>query len=764
MKIKIVGPFISNYSLAHVNRNLARALSKSSSENEIKIYQSTEKLDKVPSQDDLKKFDFINALWSREDFHADVAIYNDYPKSGHNPHGLKDLDADLKLVFIAWEETVYPKFWVDEINQYAHGVLAASEFNKEIFIRNGINVPIEVVGEGIAIDMQKEPTKKYELKTQKKYKFLHISTGRKRKGIDVLIKAYFEAFTKNDDVCLVIKSFPSADNLVDEVISEFRTENSPEIEHIYNPDLTDQDIVNLIHTCDAGVYPTRTEGFGLTILESMWHGKPTIVTNYSAHLDFCNSENSFLIDYELQDTLESEQVNSGSKWAEPDVEDLKETLRYLYLGSLSSSEFAKPETRNPKPEKFSKSLNEIKSDISTKVENAVRTARNFTWENTASNILSFIQKIKGIEKAKDLNLAVVSFYNNEDGVAEYTRDLYVPLKAEFKNFYIFSNSDISDRVNEDENFIIRNWESGEKDFVNVIQSIKDLEIDILHVQYHSGINFSIEALDLLIQKSKDLNIKVFVTIHALRDKSFDLVKESKNLKLADRILIHNKEDFDYYSAAFNNGKLFVHPKFIAKKRSKNNVRKALGLPQDALVIGTHGLINRNKNIPEIINAVGKLKNDYPNVIFFGLSALSANNISAQEEYEKCLKAIEANSLQDQSIILTEFLSVEQIEFIMQAFDLNVLAYIEAGESASGAINKCFAAGRPTLVSDIKAFQEFKNEVYKVSAPDAESMSNGIKKLLTDQELQRKIVDNANNFIEENSYQNKGIEMVKCYFA
>jgi glycosyltransferase involved in cell wall biosynthesis len=759
MKIKIVGPFISNYSLAQVNRNLARAMSQSTSD-EIKLHQSADKLDKIPTQEDLKKFDFIDSLWSREDYPADVVIYNDYPKTGHNPHGIKDLNADLKLVFIAWEETVYPKFWVDEINQHAHGILAASAFNKDIFIRNGINVPIEVVGEGIAIDMQKEPTEKYELKTQKKYKFLHISTGRKRKGIDVLIKAYFEAFTKNDDVCLVIKSFPSADNLVDEVISEFRTENSPEIEHIYNPDLTDQDIVNLIHTCDAGVYPTRTEGFGLTILESMWHGKPTIATNYSAHLDFCNSENSFLINYELQDTLESEQVNSGSKWAEPDVEELKETLKYLYASSLSETEF-----QNYKLQITNyKSQEEIRHDISSKVENSVRTARNFTWENTAKKVTNFIRKIKGIEEAKHKNLAVVSFYNNEDGVAEYTRDLYVPLKAEFKNFYIFSNSDISDRVNEDENFIIRNWESGEKDFVNVIQSIKDLEIDILHVQYHSGINFSIEALDLLIQKSKDLNIKVFVTIHALRDKSFDLVKESKNLKLADKILIHNKEDFDYYSAAFNNGKLFVHPKFIAKKRSKNNVRKALGLPQDALVIGTHGLINRNKNIPEIINAVGKLKNDHPNVIFFGLSALSANNISAQEEYEKCLKAIEANNLQDQSIMLTEFLSVEQIEFIMQAFDLNVLAYIEAGESASGAINKCFAAGRPTLVSDIKAFQEFKNEVYKVSAPDAESMSNGIKKLLTDQELQRKIVDNANNFIEENSYQNKGIEMVKCYFA
>jgi hypothetical protein len=64
MKIKIVGPFISNYSLAQVNRNLARAMSQSTSD-EIKLHQSADKLDKIPTQEDLKKFDFIDSLWSR---------------------------------------------------------------------------------------------------------------------------------------------------------------------------------------------------------------------------------------------------------------------------------------------------------------------------------------------------------------------------------------------------------------------------------------------------------------------------------------------------------------------------------------------------------------------------------------------------------------------------------------------------------------------------------------------------------------------------
>ena len=47
---------------------------------------------------------------------------------------------------------------------------------------------------------------------------------------------------------------------------------------------------------DCGVFPSRAEGWNLEALELMACGKNIIVTNYSAHTEFCNTENSMLVD------------------------------------------------------------------------------------------------------------------------------------------------------------------------------------------------------------------------------------------------------------------------------------------------------------------------------------------------------------------------------------------------------------------------------------------------------------------------------------
>ena len=59
---------------------------------------------------------------------------------------------------------------------------------------------------------------------------------------------------------------------------------------------------------DCGIFPSRAEGWNLDMLEMMALNKSIITTNYSAHTEFCNKDNSFLIDIS-----ETEPANDG-KW------------------------------------------------------------------------------------------------------------------------------------------------------------------------------------------------------------------------------------------------------------------------------------------------------------------------------------------------------------------------------------------------------------------------------------------------------------------
>jgi glycosyltransferase involved in cell wall biosynthesis len=77
----------------------------------------------------------------------------------------------------------------------------------------------------------------------------------------------------------------------------------------------------LINLCDCYVSLHRCEGFGLTIAEAMYFGKPCIATAYSANMDFMNPLNSYPVNYRM---VELERAygpyRAGWTWAEPDVE------------------------------------------------------------------------------------------------------------------------------------------------------------------------------------------------------------------------------------------------------------------------------------------------------------------------------------------------------------------------------------------------------------------------------------------------------------
>ena len=51
--------------------------------------------------------------------------------------------------------------------------------------------------------------------------------------------------------------------------------------------------------CDCYVSLHRSEGFGQTLAETMAIGKPVIATGYSGNLGFMTPDNSYLVDYTM---------------------------------------------------------------------------------------------------------------------------------------------------------------------------------------------------------------------------------------------------------------------------------------------------------------------------------------------------------------------------------------------------------------------------------------------------------------------------------
>lgn len=199
--------------------------------------------------------------------------------------------------------------------------------------------------------------------------FFNCGKWEVRKGHDILPELFNSAFTDKDNVELWImcsNPFLSEQEDIEWKKKYVDTNLGYKIRFI-NRVNTHHEVYNIMRLVDCGIFPSKAEGWNLEPLELMSCGKHVIITNYSAHTEFCNTENSLLIDID-----EMEPAYDG-KW---------------FNGKVGS--WAKiGDTQKEQIVEHMKKIHCLKQDKDLKQNTAgIETANKFTWENTAKEILN----------------------------------------------------------------------------------------------------------------------------------------------------------------------------------------------------------------------------------------------------------------------------------------------------------------------------------------------------------------------------------------
>ena len=145
-----------------------------------------------------------------------------------------------------------------------------------------------------------------------------------------LVKAFSEAFAPEDGANLVIKTINAEQHPTDADALKRAIATRSDISVING--YLDEDVRNrLLAECDCYVSLHRSEGFGLTMAEAMYLGKPTIATGYSGNLDFMSEENSLLIPYRMTEIGPNAlPYDPAGMWAEPDVVAASVAMRRVF--------------------------------------------------------------------------------------------------------------------------------------------------------------------------------------------------------------------------------------------------------------------------------------------------------------------------------------------------------------------------------------------------------------------------------------------------
>jgi glycosyltransferase involved in cell wall biosynthesis len=215
-------------------------------------------------------------------------------------------------------------------------LLVPSAWSKQGFINSGVPAEkIAVLSHGIDIE-QYRGTSTMDLGTNKSFKVLaNIAQLHKRKNIHGLLDAWGKAFTKNDDVCLVLKAkfkkpLQPFDISLEDYLSNFNRKypNHAEVK-IYQDFL--EDISALYRSVDAVFTMTSAEAFYIPGLEAWASSKINIAPRHGGQLDFLNDNNSLLINGKLG-RADPTAMYWGNKpnatWFIPDVDDAVEKLRF----------------------------------------------------------------------------------------------------------------------------------------------------------------------------------------------------------------------------------------------------------------------------------------------------------------------------------------------------------------------------------------------------------------------------------------------------
>lgn len=248
-------------------------------------------------------------------------------------HGLKDLKR-FKGKCFGW-----PIFELTQFNtaecEGIHAMdqlITCSSWGKSVLNRY-TSKPIHVVPLGVDSEVFKREV--YSQNGRGTLNFLNIGKWEIRKGHDVILRV-FKKFIKDIwpfdawklTLCCHNPFLSKYEN--DRWANQFRDGLGNKVEVIENRLTNQSDVVELMNRSHVGIFPARAEGWNLELLEMMSLGKPCLTTNYSAHTEFCNKNNSYLVDLDgVEKAYDGSFFFGAGEWGKITEETEKELLSKL---------------------------------------------------------------------------------------------------------------------------------------------------------------------------------------------------------------------------------------------------------------------------------------------------------------------------------------------------------------------------------------------------------------------------------------------------
>jgi len=237
------------------------------------------------------------------------------------------------IIYSVWESTEYPQWFIDKLKLFDQ-LWVPSEAQRSWSIAQGIPEEfVKVVPEGVDPEIYKPNN---AVPASGIFTFLVCGQWQPRKSTLEIIQAYLKAFPIDHDPLAqrtrlelsVDTLFPS-DNFksTEERLAAYGI-SDPRISVIHFEEKSDY--VRRLQSADCFLSCSRSEGWGLPIIESLACGIPTVVADWGGSTEYAGSAINVRISKLIKPYGIYGNWDVPGQWAEPDYDDLVAKMQDVY--------------------------------------------------------------------------------------------------------------------------------------------------------------------------------------------------------------------------------------------------------------------------------------------------------------------------------------------------------------------------------------------------------------------------------------------------
>jgi glycosyltransferase involved in cell wall biosynthesis len=357
-----------------------------------------------------------------------------------------------------------------------------------------------------------------------------------------------------------------------------------------------------------------------------------------------------------------------------------------------------------------------------------------------------------IPKSNEEYIAFLGTYTpRECGIATFTRDLIdsIDLLGKFAPARVISVNEIETIYDYDSRVKQQIRQDFEEDYIQAAKYVNSSRVNAVNLQHEFGI-YGGEWGKYILSFLRNVHKPVITTLHTVqpdlepiaRNVLKEITAYSKAIVVMARAATNILKEYNVPNKKIN---VIQHGCPDIPFLTSDSVKPSLGL-KGRTILSTFGLINGGKGIEYAIQALPRLVEKHPNILYLiiGETHPEVRKIEGETYRMNLIKLVDQLGLKNYVRFQNRFLTKRELIRYLQSTDIYITPYIGPNQISSGTLVYALAAGRSVVSTPYLHAKEVLSHgrglFCKFRNPD--SIAEEVRKLLENDRLRRGIEKKA----------------------